>query len=56
MVCHCLMQNDYQCALAYADTIIAGLLAFATGTMLFPALIGSRMPEVSFMTSPLFRH
>ena len=25
--------------LAYADTIIAGLLAFATGTMLFPALI-----------------
>ena len=25
--------------LAYADTIIAGLLAFATGTMLFPMLI-----------------
>lgn len=43
-------------ALAYADTIIAGLLAFATGTMLFPALIGSRMPDVSFMTSPLSRH
>ena len=25
--------------LAYADTIVAGLLAFATGTMLFPQLI-----------------
>ena len=27
--------------LAYADTIVAGLLAFATGTMLFPMLIDS---------------
>jgi Na+/H+-dicarboxylate symporter len=27
--------------LAYADTIVAGLLAFATGTMLFPTLIDS---------------
>ena len=27
--------------LAYADTIVAGLLAFATGTMLFPVLIDS---------------
>ena len=30
--------------LAYADTIVAGLLAFTTGTMLFPMLID---PEVS---------
>jgi len=29
--------------LAYADTIIAGLLAFATGTMLFPMLIDSEV-------------
>lgn len=29
--------------LAYADTIIAGLLAFATGTMLFPMLIDTEV-------------